>query len=399
MSPPGPTGPSVPLPNSTPDGGVDAISSGIARWVGSAPLRELVARFGGRWPAGDLATVLAGLDDFSAGQWDFRAGRERPEAREPDLDDATAAQVHAAASALGLVRPRPPAQLRYAHLVVLGGLAHACLRRVAYAAHLLHAGPGAQLAPAGATGATGGVEVSGEVAVLGSYRPLSEVERRTLADAGVSGCDTEVDALDAAVRRSFGVSVPEVDDGLDAGHPHHSWSSRTYRPAGTPPVRVLAAPSSEPERRRAHTADTQRFWAEHAQLAPGDEVLLVTAPIYVPFQHCDALRTLAVPYGCEIETVGVDPTLPELVRLPEPTLTPGRYLQEIRSAIRSMRALYPTLPSTVDHDADGVRSAGPTRQPHDRPQAPGGARGQAGVVARTASAKTSERCSKLRNRP
>ncbi|WP_233513820.1 hypothetical protein [Micromonospora craterilacus] len=302
------------------------ITDGIADWVGSAPLRELVARFGGRWPGGDLAAVLAGLDEFSARHWDFRAGRERPEAREPDLDPATAAQVRAAASTLGLVRPQPPARTRYAHLVVLGGLAHACLRRVAYAAHLLST-----------------VEVTGEVAVLGSYRPLSEAELRTLADAGVSGGETEVEALDAAVRRTFGVTVPDDDDGLDAGHPHHSWSSRTYRPDGTPPVRVLAAPSSEPERRRAHTADTQRFWAGHARLAPGEPVLLVTAPIYVPFQHCDALRTLAVPYGCEIDTVGVDPALPDVTRLPEPTLTPGRYLQEIRSAIRSMRNLHTTL--------------------------------------------------------
>jgi hypothetical protein len=32
-----------------------------------------------------------------------------------------------------------------------------------------------------------------------------------------------------------------------------------------------------------------------------------------------------------------------LVRVPEPTLTPGRYLQEIRSAIRSIRALHAAL--------------------------------------------------------
>ncbi|MFC0504752.1 hypothetical protein [Micromonospora costi] len=322
----------VPLPLAGGSFATDAntIVDGIARWIDSAPLRGLVDRFGGPWPDGNLAAVLGGLDDFSGRYWDFRGGRERPEAREPDLDPVTTASVRAAADALGLVRAVPPARARYAHLLVLGGLAHACLRRVAYAAHLLRRG----------------VRVAGEVAVLGSFRPLSEAERRTLAAAGVTGGDTEVDALDAAVRLAFGVSRPAEQDGLDAGHPHHSWSSRTYRPAGTPPVRVLAAPSSEPERRRAHTADTQRFWAGHARLASGDEVLLVTAPIYVPFQHCDALRTLALPYGCGIDTVGADPAVPDLARLPEPTLTPGRYLQEIRSAIRAMRALYAA--STAD---------------------------------------------------
>ncbi|TDC26311.1 hypothetical protein E1211_30240 [Micromonospora sp. 15K316] len=317
----------MPLAGGTPPAGPGAIVDGIAAWITSAPLRGLVDRFAGRWPTGDLGAVLAGMDAFSAAHWDFRGGRERPDAREPDLDPATARLVMAAAAALGLVHPVAPARPRYAHLLVLGGLAQACLRRVAYAAHLLRHG----------------VRVAGEVAVLGSFRPLSAAERRTLTAADVTGADTEVDALDAAVRLAFGVTRPAEEDGVDTGHPHHSWSSRTYHPAGFPPVRVLAAPSSEPQHRRAHTADTQRFWAGHARLSSGDQVLLVTHPIYVPFQHCDALRTLAVPYGAGIDTVGVDPALPDPVRLPEPTLTPGRYLQEIRSAIRSMRSLHTAL--------------------------------------------------------
>ncbi|MFI6068929.1 hypothetical protein ACIA47_27180 [Micromonospora sp. NPDC051227] len=305
----------------------EQITAEIRTWVCSTPLRGLVAHFGGTWPDGDLTDVLRFLDDFSARHWDFRGGRERPDAREPDLDGATATLVLDAAAALGLIHPVPPARSAYAHLVVLGGLAHACVRRVGYAAHLLRAG----------------LPVSGEVAVLGSFRPLSDWERRTLAEAGLPADETEVDVLDTAVRRVFEVAAPAEQDGVDAGHPHHSWSSRTYRPDGLPPIRVLAAPSSEPDQRRAHTADTQRFWAAHVRLAPGDKVLMVTAPIYVPFQHCDALRTLAVPYGCAIDTVGVDPTLTDLAVLPEQTLTPGRYLQEIRSAIRSMRALHAGL--------------------------------------------------------
>ena len=323
-----PPEPVVSLPTGRPGVPGAVRTDEIGRWIGSAPLRALVDRFGGRWPAGDLGAVLAELDAFSARHWDFRAGRERPDAREPAFDPGTARLVLDSAAALGLVRATPPALPRYAHLLVLGGLAHACLRRVGYAVHLLRTGP----------------SVTGEVAVLGSFRPLSETEHRMLAEAGVASGDTEVDVLDAAVRLTLGLPAPDEEDGHDAGHPHHSWSSRTYRPAGLPPVRVLAAPSTEPDRRRAHTADTQRFWAEHVRLCAGDPVLMVTAPIYVPFQHCDALRTLAVPYGCGIDTVGVDPALAAPARVPEPTLTPGRYLQEIRSAIRSMRALHAALP-------------------------------------------------------
>ncbi|MFU8853271.1 hypothetical protein ACNAW0_20110 [Micromonospora sp. SL1-18] len=303
------------------------IAAGIRAWVEASPLRGLVGHFGGDWPTGDLSTMLATLDDFTAQHWDFRQGRERPEAREPALDPATVRLVLDAAAALGLVRAAPPALPRYAHLLVLGGLAHACLRRTAYAAHLVRTA----------------AEVDGEVAVLGSCRTLSPAESRRLADVGIRDCATEVDALDAGVRVAFGVNAPDEETGEEADHPHRAWSSRTYRPPGLPPVRVLAAPSSEPDRRRAHTADTQRFWAEHVRLRAGDPVLMVTAQIYVPFQHCDALRTLAVPYGCGIDTVGVDPGLTALAGVPEPTLTPGRYLQEIRSAIRSMRNLHAVL--------------------------------------------------------
>ncbi|WP_246835464.1 hypothetical protein [Micromonospora sp. MH33] len=303
------------------------LAAGVRAWVDSPPMRALVGHFGGDWPAGDLSAVLAGLDDFSARHWDFRGGRERPDAREPAFDPATVGLVLDAATALGLVRAAPPALPRYAHLLVLGGLAHACLRRTAYAAHLARMVTG----------------VDGEVAVLGSFRALSPVESRLLAALGVHGCATEVDALDAGVRVAFGVDAPSEEIGETADHPHRAWSSRTYRPAGLPPVRVLAAPSGEPDRRRAHTADTQRFWAGRVRLREGDPVLMVTAPIYVPFQHCDALRTLAVPFGCGIDTVGVDPALAMPVRVPEPTLTAGRYLQEIRSAVRSMRGLHAVL--------------------------------------------------------
>jgi hypothetical protein len=345
----------VPLPTGEPA----AVLDGVARWITSAPLRDLVAAFGGRWPGGDSPSLLAWLDAFSAANWDFRAGAERPDAREPDLDPDVAALVEASAAALGMVDAKPPPRRAYRHLIVLGGLAHACLRRTVYAAHLLHRGT-----------------VADGVGVLGSLRPLTPAERALPA---VNGCHTEADVLDLAVRRAFAVGAGDVlglagtlgvaTDPLAAGIASAvegataasgraigdasaaegaGWSSdgavRTYRPAVGPPVTVVAAPSSEPGVRRAHTADTQRFWARHAALSRGDRVLVVTAPIYVPFQHCDAVRTLGLPYGCAVDTIGVDPRLADDLALPEPTLTPGRYLQEIRSAIRSMRLLTTSLP-------------------------------------------------------
>jgi hypothetical protein len=305
----------VPLPSGEPA----AVLDGVARWITSAPLRDLVTAFGGQWPGGDSPSLLGWLDAFSATHWDFRGGAERPDATEPDLDPEIAALVHESAEALGMVGAKPPPRRDYKYVVVLGGLAYACLRRTAYAAHLLHRGTFAE-----------------GVGVLGSFRPLSPAER---ALPPVNGCRSEVDVLDLGVRRAFLVDDPVQTEAAPDG----SWSVRTYAPVEGPRVAVLAAPSSEPGIRRAHTADTQRFWAKRAALAQGDRLLMVTAPIYVPFQHCDAVRTLGLPFGCTVDTIGVDPRLADELTLPEPTLTPGRYLQEIRSAIRSMRLLVAAL--------------------------------------------------------
>lgn len=319
----------MPLPSGQPDASTRIVLAGIERWINAQPLRDLVRAFDNRWPgpAGDSGALLAWLDDFTATRWNFRAGRERHEATEPVLSPGLAKRVLAAARRLGMVDGAPAPRGTYRHLLVLGGLGPACLRRARYAAHLLGSG----------------IVVTGEIAVLGSYRPLGPAERESLAAAGAGDCRTEVDVLDHAVRVAFApVTLVEQTGSTVLADPHRSWSDRGYRTTDGTTVRVLAAPSSDPQVRRAHTADTQRFWAARATLAPGDPVLMVTAPIYVPFQHCDALRTLALPFGCGIDTVGVDPDL-DLGRLPEPSLTPGRYLQEIRSAIRSMRALHTAL--------------------------------------------------------
>lgn len=308
----------VPLPTGDPD----LIPGQVHDWITAAPMRELVAAFGGDLPATGTEKLLRRLDDFSAAHWDFRrAGNvERDQVRPPAFDPETTATVRAAATALGLSTARPPARNGYDHVLVLGGLGRACLQRVAHTAALFRAGL-----------------VAPDVAALGSFRLLSAAER---AEPGLADAAHEVDAMEVAVRAGFGFTgEPEIDC-ADGPLGHDSWADRTF--AGPPAVHVLAAPSSEPERRRAHTPDTYEFWARRVTVRAGHRVLVVTSPIYVPFQHCDAIRMLGLPYGCEIETVGFDPAraVP-----PQPASASGtdRYLQELRSAILSMQRLVTAL--------------------------------------------------------
>jgi len=288
----------------------------IHDWAASAPMRALVTAYGESLPDAGVGDLLTWLDAFSGRHWDFRRhGRvERDQVKPPAFDTHRAELITAAATALRLVEAARPPQAHYDHALVLGGLGRSCLQRAHYAAELV---------------LSGAVRVP-ELTALGSFRPLTDAERHL---GGLAGASFEVDAMDAGMRAGFGLTGPVEREGAEG-----EWDVRTYRHSGLPEIHVLAAPSSEPGTRRANTADTYEFWAERVHLRPTDRILIVTSPIYVPFQHCDAIRILGLRHGCGIDTVGFDPA-----RVPVPLAAgatgPDRYLQEIRSGILSMKRL------------------------------------------------------------
>lgn len=104
------------------------------------------------------------------------------------------------------------------------------------------------------------------------------------------------------------------------------------------PVQVAAAPSSEPTKRRADTPDSYAFFAKQlAALQPGERLLMVTTPIYVPAQHAAAVRMLALPYGVEVDTVGNEPGVIPGAAVQQFSAT--KYLLEVRSTVRALRRL------------------------------------------------------------
>ncbi len=320
----------VPLPACAPDFPRDGVAGEIHRWTASEPMSALVSAYGGTLPELGTGELLAWLDDFSDEHWNFRkrGNVERDQVQAPEFAPDTAALVLAAATALNLVDAAHPPRSRYDHVLVLGGLGRACLQRTEYAARLVR--DGAVTVP--------------EIAALGSFRPLTGAEREL---PGLAAGGYEVDAMDAGIREGFGFGKPvlrEASDGPEVTH--SSWEVRTYREPGLPDVHVLAAPSSEPAARRANTPDTYEFWARRVSLQPADRILVVTSPIYVPFQHSDAIRMLALRHGCGIDTIGFDPSRATVPLAPGAT-NPDRYLQEIRSGILSMRRLHAALTETV----------------------------------------------------
>lgn len=296
----------------------------VAAWVESAPMAALLRRFGGALPGTGTATDLAYLEAFSAVHWDFRAGRERHETAPQPLDPEQELAVTEAALALGLGAELKPRLDHYTHVLVLGGLVASCLFRTRFAAEILAAGTRAD-----------------HVTGVGGFRPLGPADLEAARLSGLHCGAFEIDAIEASLKRAFGIDGrPHIAEGGDPHRePGRSWKVATYE-TGRMTVRAVAAPSSVPDRRRADTVDTCRFWADEiADLTPGDSVLVVTSAPYTAFQHCDAIAHMGLPYGVAIDTVGLDPAV-----LPEPHFRKAHsasgYLQEIRSAIRSMRRLH-----------------------------------------------------------
>jgi hypothetical protein len=289
----------------------------IAGWASAPAFAALVEAFGGTPPDGDIGARLGYLEDFSI-VWDSRAGAERLDTRYVESDEQTRRLVAAAAAALGLTGYERPAADRYDHVLVLGGGPVTGRARARFAADLLDAG-------------VNGQTVSG----LGSLRPLP-VSSAALGD-GIEM--TEGDGMLLAVQEAFPpLAEPEVRSGSTVNG--HGWWVKSY-PAAKVDVRVLAAPPTRLGQ-RANTADTMVGWAELVTApGPGDRILVITTDLYVPFQHAEAIRTLGLAYRCGIETVGFSTrTFHGWPKGPSHT---GELLQEIRSAIRSMRALHNTL--------------------------------------------------------
>lgn len=97
---------------------------------------------------------------------------------------------------------------------------------------------------------------------------------------------------------------------------------------------VLAAPSKDPEKRRANTVDTYEYFFEEFACAKGDKVVLVTSQIYVGVQLLQFIR-FAIEKEIDVECIGVDD------EIGGPGLSKAvNYLQEINGTLNRIDELY-----------------------------------------------------------
>lgn len=301
----------------------------LESWIRSEPLRALAAAWGGVVPRGDhdVLKLYDWFDQFSATHWDFRRGRERSLALESGLTTEQVRASHDSSEALGMVDALRPSRQDYDYVLVLGGLARACLTRPRFVAELV--GRGIKF---------------GEIVALGGTRPLGDAEKAFARSHGLDVA-SEFDALIEGVMLAFGISErPDIITGSSRGNVEFSGSASAR--FGTRSISVIAAPSTEPGSRRANTADTFTWWADKAAPLDGKHVLIVTAAIYVPYQSASAIENLGITFNASTETVGISADAARLGGRTQ-AFSSEDYLQEIRSAIRGYRSLYAKLRSAV----------------------------------------------------
>lgn len=292
----------------------------VARWVAKPALRRLIELEGGRWPRGDLKDIVGELEEFCAA-WDVRRGRSRLLfATEDEITtDERATGTYAAAKELGLMNPPPLTLTDPSYVLILGGLATGVEARMRYASELIQSGH---------------VSTS-SLNALGSFRALDKRELDVAAKYAPDA-KSEIDLLTSMTSRFFHTDDEWSETTLGDPVTDPARSSGTRHRPGTPELTIFASASSDPDCRPANTADTYRQFADTVHLIAGQKILVITSPIYLPFQHMDAVRILG-PHHVTVECTGRPA---RAGALPPP---PSAYRQEVRSALRSARLLLESL--------------------------------------------------------
>ncbi|WP_232022140.1 hypothetical protein [Mycobacterium basiliense] len=312
----------------------------VDAWSAHDALAQLVAMFGGIFPRRDnLAARLACLDEFST-VWDYRGRTRVPPSGEQvqcqdadggarwmiprlDLSDGQLDTITTLAKQLGLTDESSPTQTTFDYILVIGTGRYSNLLRARWARDLA-----AELRV-------------GHIVLAAASRRLLPSEEDAVASCA-PGAATEFELLAAAAADAFGIDTREVvrHGRQRVGDPHRGqilWRFGEDSNDLGLPITLLEAPSPDPNNRRATSADTFTFTARTLDMQQSS-CLLVTGQPFVPYQNFDALRTLTLPFGIGIQTVGFG--IDRYEGLHDMDLQhPAKLLQEVRSTIRAGRSL------------------------------------------------------------
>ncbi len=303
------------------------IKDDIRCWIDSDELSEIVLAFGGKIPGNiSLEEKVDWLVNFSD-RWDYRSKQKvhgikckenaRWEVKNDGITEEQKRIVERNTEALGLIGVEKPCENTFDYVIALGGARFSCLYRPRYVNYLLK---------------EEGV-CAKKIILLSGMRGILESERAA-TDAYAPEAQTEFDLINAGAEQVFQLDGEYIEERYHNKNSNLNWAARKYEYLGKQSIFSLSGPSSEPEKRRANSSDTFQFFINKMDVKANEKLLFVTSQIYVPYQQMEAIRTLAVPYGLYVETVGFPV---EWSNILQGMMEPANYLQEIRSTLQAVK--------------------------------------------------------------
>ncbi len=308
------------------DENVSNIAEQIQKWISTLEFDMLLKMFGKERIHGQsLKDQIRELMEFSS-IWDFRGKQKKGDIENArwtvenyGFSEQQKDIIMKAANKLGLVGGTMPSKKEYDYVFVLGGARMSCLFRMKYAKQICD---------------IYGIKAKYVVGLAG-LREVMDSERNA-TDIYAPKAKTEFDLMRAALFDVFeGVQLRDKEE-YNNQNLNNSWVVEKYCFEDMPII-LLAAPSGEPQMRRANTADTFTFFVERFKVENGSNILLVTSQIYVPYQQLEAIRILGIPHKHSLETIGFPN---EWSASLQGLQKPENYLQEIRSVLQSVGRLY-----------------------------------------------------------
>ena len=297
---------------------IDVLETTIAKWIHSEPFARLIRLFGGSIAKiGTLNEQIKYYNSF-ANVWDYRKrkanGGERWLVTEDQFLIDHKSEIMDCMSLLGLVDVTESKQ-QPDYILPLGGARMANLDRCLAANEVYEMYK----------------EKSTRVVALTGMRPINDIEKKSL-EKYAPEAQTEYDAICSGIEKAFNIPA---DSCTECMHPNDNinlmWAERIYN-YDQMIINILSAPSSDPKR-RANSMDTFDFFLKRYEPKTGSKILLITSPIYVPFQLMK-FTDFALERGFYVDCIGNksydhSPTV----------LNTASYLQELKATINAIYIL------------------------------------------------------------
>lgn len=263
------------------------VKKDILNWLTSASMVKLIELFGGDVSYTDLSDieVVKYLYSFSRDRWDFRKGRkERFEIKEA-LNNKKNAMILQMVEELGICDGManmddivPPD-----YVLILGGARMSNFNRTLMSKRVVD------------------VYKEARVVALTAYRQLKDEEIPYVRNYSPSAT-TELEAINAAIEKIYNIRMSLLDSYIDA----NPFLNEALYGSANPmyDIHTICASTSDATR-RGNSLDTFMAFFKKFSTNSGENVLLVTSSIYLPYQLLK-FAPLAIENDINVEIIGVD---------------------------------------------------------------------------------------------